>query len=603
MKVKFILPALLEATDPGFRPIKYALFPPLGLASLAGYLRPDDEATLEDEHVMPLDLEDQPDLVVMSVYITSAKRAYQLADHYRAQGSHVALGGLHVSSLPDEAAGHADTIFVGPGEDTWPTFLDDFRRGSPASRYVSKRRSLVDAPPIRRDLIDRRRYLCPNSIVVSRGCPHHCDFCYKDAFYRGGISFYTQAVDQALAEIERMPGKHVYFLDDHLLGNPRFARALFDGMRGMGRVFQGASTVDAILRSDLIEHAAAAGMRSVFVGLETINEENLRLHAKRQNLARDYDEVIRRVHDLGIMINASFVFGLDDDGPDVFDRTIDWAVSRSIETATFHIMTPYPGTALHDRVSAEARITDLDWDHYDTRHVVYRPLGMTPEALLEGYHRAYRDFYTWGSIFRGAFGQSTVHRTMRHLAYAGGWKRLEPLWDAIIRSRRVSTMLPLLEATLDAFGRARAGRSGTDARDGERSEHAGAREDRARVEEIAVGGTEGIRATDPDPGIEQPWHGWVRPGDSGADAATGTRGPEDRERDPDGVSVGSDRRVVQPATWLGDLAARPADRGVLTIDRDDEPSRIGQRRVVHEIGRPVDAGPRAREASGLRDTR
>ena len=598
MKVKFILPALLEATDPGFRPIKYALFPPLGLASLAGYLRSDDDATLEDEHVMALDLDDAPDLVVMSVYITSAKRAYQLADHYRARGSHVALGGLHVSSLPDEAARHADTIFIGPGEDTWPAFLDDLRRGSPASRYVSERRSLVDAPPIRRDLIDRRRYLCPNSIVVSRGCPHHCDFCYKDAFYRGGISFYTQAVDQALAEIERMPGKHVYFLDDHLLGNPRFARALFDGMRGMGRVFQGASTVDAILRSDLIEHAAAAGMRSVFVGLETINAENLRLHAKRQNLARDYDEVIRRVHDLGIMINASFVFGLDDDGPDVFDRTVEWAVSRSIETATFHIMTPYPGTALHDRVSAEGRITDLDWDHYDTRHVVYRPLRIAPDALLAGYHRAYRDFYAWGSIFRGAFGQSTVHRTARHLAYAGGWKRLEPLWDAIIRSRRVSAMLPLLESTLDAFGRAR---PGSGARDSGGSEHPRTGEDHARVEEVAVGGTERIGAADPDAGVEQPPDGGMGARDRGPEAATGAGSTQDREGDADGVGVGRDRRVVQPATWLGDLAARPADRGVLTVERDDEPGRIGQRGVVREVGRPVDSGPGPRQPGSLRD--
>ena len=380
MKVKLILPALLEATDPGFRPIKYALFPPLGLAALAGYLSPDDEAVLEDEHVMPLTLDDTPDLVVMSVYITSAKRAYEIADLYRRRGSHVALGGLHVSSLPDEAAAHADTVFIGPGEDTWPTFLADLRRGAPASRYVSKTRSLAEAPPLRRDLIDRRRYLCPNSIVVSRGCPHHCDFCYKDAFYAGGISFYTQAVDQALAEIDRMPGRHVYFLDDHLLGNPRFATALFEGMRGMGRVFQGASTVDAVLRPGLLELAAEAGMRSVFVGLETINPANLALHAKRQNVARDYGDAIRRIHGLGIMVNGSFVFGLDDDRPDVFDRTVDWAVSQGIETATFHIMTPYPGTALHDRISAEGRITDTDWDHYDTRHVVYRPRHLTPDA-------------------------------------------------------------------------------------------------------------------------------------------------------------------------------------------------------------------------------
>jgi radical SAM superfamily enzyme YgiQ (UPF0313 family) len=455
LKVKLILPALLEAKDPGFRPIKYALFPPLGLAALAGYLDVDDEVTLEDEHVMPLTLDDEPDLVVMSVYITSAKRAYQLADAYRRRGSHVALGGLHVSSLPDEAAAHADTVFVGPGEDTWPRFLADLRRGEPAPRYVSQARTLVEAPPLRRDLIDRRRYLCPNSIVVSRGCPHHCDFCYKDAFYAGGISFYTQAVDRALADIEAMPGRHVYFLDDHLLGNPRFAAALFEGMRGMNRVFQGASTVDAVLRPGLLELAADAGMRSVFIGLETINPANLELHAKRQNVARDYEGAIRRVHDLGIMVNGSFVFGLDDDRPDVFERTVAWAVTQGIETATFHIMTPYPGTALHHRIAAEGRIIDTDWDHYDTRHVVYRPRHMSAEVLVAGYRQAYRDFYAWSSILRGAGAHATAHQRLRHLAYAGGWKRFEPFWDVVIRAGRVSRMLPLLEATLDAYGRAR----------------------------------------------------------------------------------------------------------------------------------------------------
>ena len=465
MKVKLILPALLEATDPGFRPIKYALFPPLGLAALAGYLDPDDEVALQDEHVMPLTLDDAPDLVVMSVYITSAKRAYQIADAYRARGVRVVLGGLHPSSLPDEAAEHADTVFIGPGEDTWPAFLADLRRGETAPRYVSKVRSLAAVPPVRRDLFDRRRYLCPNSIVVSRGCPHHCDFCYKDAFYEGGISFYTERVDNALAEIDAMPGRHVYFLDDHLLGNPRFASALFAGMRGMRRVFQGASTVDAILRPGLLEQAAEAGMRSVFVGLETINEQNLQLHAKRQNVARDYGEVIRRVHSLGIMVNASFVFGLDDDREDVFDRTVEWAVSQGIETATFHIMTPYPGTALHARIAAEGRISDADWDHYDTRHVVYRPRHLAPDVLLQGYRRAYRSFYSWPNILRGAATHDTLHQRARHLAYAGGWKRFEPLWDAVIRARAVGRMLPLLESTLDAYGRARVDLSNRASRD------------------------------------------------------------------------------------------------------------------------------------------
>src|SRR5438445_524057 len=240
MRVKMILPALTEAISPYFRPIKYSLFPPLGLATLAGYLNEDDQVTIQDEHVEKLDLEDTPDLVVIQVYITSAYRAYELADHYRRRGAYIALGGLHVTSLPDEAARHADTIFLGPGDDTWPAFLADFRTGRQAKVYRSQVRTLVGVPPIRRDLIKRHLYLCPNSIVVSRGCPHVCDFCYKEAFYEGGRSFYTQAVDDALAEIDRLPGRHVYFLDDHLFGNPRFARELFEGMRGMGRVFQGA---------------------------------------------------------------------------------------------------------------------------------------------------------------------------------------------------------------------------------------------------------------------------------------------------------------------------------------------------------------------------
>jgi radical SAM superfamily enzyme YgiQ (UPF0313 family) len=223
--VKFILPALTEATSPLFRPIKYSLFPPLGLATLAAYLAPSDQAAIVDEHVEKLRLGDDPDLVVIQVYITSARRSYEVADHYRARGVFVALGGLHVTSLPEEAARHADAIFLGPGEDTWPRFLEDFRAHRPARLYESRERTLIGVPPIRRDLIKRHLYLVPNSIVVSRGCPHNCDFCYKEAFFEGGRSYYTQTVDDALAEIDRLPGRHLYFLDDHLFGNRRFATA------------------------------------------------------------------------------------------------------------------------------------------------------------------------------------------------------------------------------------------------------------------------------------------------------------------------------------------------------------------------------------------
>src|SRR6188474_3197718 len=342
MKVKMILPALTEAKSPFWRPIKYSLFPPLGLATLASYLHPNDEITLQDEHVETLDLDDEPDLVVIQVYITSAYRAYRIADQYRARGAYVVLGGLHVTSLPGEAAAHADTIFLGPGEDTWPRFLTDFRRGAPERVYRSTTRTLADVPPVRRDLIKRRLYLVPNSIVVSRGCPHVCDFCYKEAFFEGGKSFYTQTVDAALAEIERLPGRHLYFLDDHLFGDRRFATALFDGMRGMGRLWQAAGTVNAVLAPNLLERAVDAGLRSLFVGFESLSAANLLEQRKFQNLHRDYPAAVRRLHDLGIMINGSFVFGMDADDGSVFARTVDWAIEHGIETATFHILTPYP---------------------------------------------------------------------------------------------------------------------------------------------------------------------------------------------------------------------------------------------------------------------
>jgi radical SAM superfamily enzyme YgiQ (UPF0313 family) len=453
MKVKMILPALTEATSPFWRPIKYSLFPPLGLSTLAAYLDPDTQVEIQDEHVESLNLDDSPDLVVIQVYITSAHRAYRIADHYRRRGVYVALGGLHVTSLPEEAALHGDTIFLGPGEDTWPAFLADFKRRTPKRAYQSTLRSLKDLPPIRRDLIKRHLYLVPNSIVVSRGCPHVCDFCYKEAFFEGGKSFYTQTVDAALAEIDRLPGRHLYFLDDHLFGDRRFASALFDGMRGMRRLWQAAGTVNAVLAPNLLERAVEAGLRSLFVGFETLDPANLVEQRKYQNMRRDYAAAIRRLHDLGVMINGSFVFGMDGDNGSVFERTVEWAIEHGIETATFHILTPYPGTALYRRMAQQRRLTTDDWDLYDTRHAVFRPARLTAAELEHGYHWAYREFYRWSSIARGASAHGDVLAGVRHLGYAAGWKKFEPLWDFVIRAKRAGMMLPVLETILSEFGR------------------------------------------------------------------------------------------------------------------------------------------------------
>jgi radical SAM superfamily enzyme YgiQ (UPF0313 family) len=210
--------------------------------------------------------------------------------------------------------------------------------------------------------------------------------------------------------------------------------------------------VQSVLRPGLLEKAAECGLRSLFVGFETLNAANLQAQNKKHNLKLDYAKAIERLHGLGVMINASFVFGMDDDDESVFERTVEWAVNQGIETATFHILTPYPGTPLYSHMQAEGRILTSNWDRYDTRHCVFRPARMTPEALEAGYWRVYREFYTWKNLWTAAATKPTFSGQARHLAYTGAWKKAEPLWDFVIRQGWLPWFLPSLERVLEGIG-------------------------------------------------------------------------------------------------------------------------------------------------------
>ena len=334
---------------------------------------------------MPLTLDDEPDLVVMSVYITSAKRAYRIADMYRQRGSHVALGGLHVTSLPDEAAAHADTVFVGPGEDTWPRFLDDLRRRSagPPLRVadaVARRRPADPAgphrpPPLPVPELDRRLARLPPPLrLLLQGRVLRGRHLVLHAGRRPGPRGDRRDARPPRLLPRRPPARQPALRSIAVRGHAGDGPRVPGGEHRRRRAPPGPPGARGRCRA--CEACSSASRRST--------RPTSPLHAKRQNIARDYEGAIRRVHDLGIMVNGSFVFGLDDDRPDVFARTVDWAIAQGIETATFHIMTPYPGTALHDRIAAEGRITDTDWDHYDTRHVVYRPRHLSAEAAGRG---------------------------------------------------------------------------------------------------------------------------------------------------------------------------------------------------------------------------
>jgi radical SAM superfamily enzyme YgiQ (UPF0313 family) len=430
-RLLLVLPSLQQLKDTPLRLIKYSRFPPLSLLTIAG-LTPADrwEVIVRDEHVESSEVDEHVDLVGIQTYISSARRAYELARYWRGRGAKVVLGGLHPTSLPYEAAAHADAVCTGPAETVWGQILDDFENGRLQPFYHGRSEGSAALVPIpRRELMNQRAYLIRHTMVTSRGCPHACDFCYKSSFW-GPRYFEPRPIASIERELAAIDDRLVFFLDDNLLANRRHARALFNVLRGSGIVWQAAGSLDVAADPGYLEEAYDAGCRSLFVGFESISSENMRGNNKTVNAAADYAAACRRFHDAGIMINASFVFGFDADGPDVFERTVEFATTNKILTATFHILTPLPGTRAYDRLKAEGRLLHRDWPYYDTDHAVFRPRGMTPEQLEAGHRRAYRDFLSYGSIFERSLG---LPGTMKRLAYNLAWAKVDPLWEAIIR--------------------------------------------------------------------------------------------------------------------------------------------------------------------------
>jgi radical SAM superfamily enzyme YgiQ (UPF0313 family) len=376
--------------------------PSLGLLTLAALTPPEHETVIADENVRKLVLTDVPDLVGITANVDSASRAYAIADGYRRRGVPVVGGGIHVSSVPDEAARHFDAICVGSAETVWVDILRDAAAGNlrPVYQSATQLRG-ADIPIPRRALVRRGDYLFTNTISTSRGCPFRCEFCYNSCAY-AHHGMVNRPVADVLAEIASLPTRHVMFIDDNLIGDPAWTWELLRALQAENRPLKwnAAVSVNLVNHLPLLDLMAATGCNSLFVGFESINQEALRGVSKRQNTVAEYGRLIGEIHRRGIMVNASLVFGLDGDDASMFRSTMDWLVANRVETMTGHILTPYPGTALHDRLTAEGRIVDHDYAHYNTAHVVYRPLRLTPDELRTGYLWMYEEFYSFRNIWR-----------------------------------------------------------------------------------------------------------------------------------------------------------------------------------------------------------
>lgn len=386
-------------------------FPSLSLAAIAAATPSGWEVTLGDENLGTLDLEADADLVAITAMTPQAPRAYEIADSFRARGIPVAMGGFHASNLPDEALAHVDAVVVGEGDLSWSRLVADLLQGNLQPVYRSAHLTRMSAvPAARRDLFAGRGYLLTNTIQVSRGCPHDCEFCSVTSFF--GRKYRERPLDLVLSELEslRKNGSFVFFVDDNLVANRRYALALFSGMRGMGLKWLSHAPIDLARDPALLRATGEAGCVGMFVGFESLNQKTLVAMGKHTNVAADYLEHARAFRDHGIGILGSFVLGNDGDTPAIFEPILRFCETARLEAAIFPILTPYPGTKVRERLQAEGRITSDDWRDYDMGHVTFRPSGMSAEELQGGHDWLNRSFYSFPSMYRRIF---RLHRSLQ----------------------------------------------------------------------------------------------------------------------------------------------------------------------------------------------
>jgi len=427
---------------------KHVLTPTLALTSVAAATPMEWSVEYWDENLLqgPPPDDPPPAVVGISVHLTFAARAFALARHYRTRGSRVVLGGLHVISCPDECAPHADALAIGDGVRLWPRILADIERGDLQRRYVVDFDGAYSTDPLpRRDLLPRRSFLTTTSLNATRGCHNRCGFCYlSTAGLR--MPYRVRCVEHVVQEFLADAQPYAVFTDNNLGSDRTYLHRLCEALRPIERIWSAAVSIDVTDDPSLVRKMALAGCTGVFIGFESLTDANLKDARKITPRAADYARRVRLLHEHGIQVNGSFVLGFDHDHRDVFSALANWIEAVRLECATFHILTPYPGTPLFRQLEAEGRLLHRDWSLYDTAHVVFRPRHMTPEELAHGYAWLYQRLFSHTSIWRRR--PADPRAVPPYLAMSYLYKRSNSLWRFLIRRRLTRTAWhPLVEWT------------------------------------------------------------------------------------------------------------------------------------------------------------
>ena len=376
-------------------------YAPLTLTTLAA-LVPEDigaEVVIYDETAGKIPLDIDAELIGITCITGTAPRCYAYADYFRKKGKTVFLGGVHPSMLPDEAAQHADVIFTGFSEQTFPQFLHDYVKGDHKKFYHQNCDFTIEGRPRpRRELLNKKRYITINTVEAIRGCMHNCTFCaYPAAF---GKRVYKRPVKEVIEEIEALHSKHVLFPDVNLITDRKYAMELFSAMIPLKIIWMGLVTSSVGVDEDLLKVLSKSGCRGLLIGFESITQESQKYIHKGHNRVDNYIELMKKLHEYGILVQGCFAFGGDEEDTSVFDRTVEMVIKAKIDLPRYSILTPFPRTQFYDQLESEGRITERNWAMYDVQHCVFTPKQMTQKQLEEGTDRAWRMTYSTGSILK-----------------------------------------------------------------------------------------------------------------------------------------------------------------------------------------------------------
>ncbi len=427
---------------------KHVLTPTLALTSFAATTPPHWRVAYWDENLLHghPPFAPMPQVVGVTVHLTFAQRAFELADWYRRHGCTVILGGLHVLSCPQECAPHADALALGDGVQLWPKILNDFESGCLRKTYIATYENQYrDDPAPRRSILPHRSFLTNASLIATRGCHNRCSFCYL-ATDGLRMPYRMRHPQQIVDEFEASGEPYAVFIDNNLGSRREYLRSLCQALQPLGKVWSAAVTIDVTDDPSLVRAMALSGCMGVFIGFESLSDDNLVNAHKKTPRTSDYARRVRMLHDHGIQVNGSFVLGFDQDRKDVFATTANWVEENRLECATFHILTPYPATPLFRQMELEGRLLHRDWSRYDTAHAVFRPKHMTPEELEHGYGWLYQRLFSHASIWRRRPEDSRA--LIAYLAMSYLYKRSNRFWHLLIKNDLVHAVWsPIIEQT------------------------------------------------------------------------------------------------------------------------------------------------------------